>query len=149
MRKRLIKISLLLLPAVLIAAVSCNSGGKKPKDAGEAVLSVSDTASIAFDEYEHDFGKVIAGEKVAFTFTYENKGSAPLVISQAITTCGCTVSKYSRKPVAPGGRGTIEVIFDSSGRNGRQTKTITVMSNATKSPVLLRITGEVKNDNNN
>jgi hypothetical protein len=147
MKTKLFILSFLFF-ALLLSVVSCNSGtGRSQNSSGDA-LNSSDTACILFNEYEHDFGKVTEGEKIAYTFTYENKGNAPLVISQATTTCGCTVSKYSRKPVQPGDNGTIEVIFDSSGRNGRQTKTITVRSNATKPLVLLKITGEVLNNNN-
>jgi hypothetical protein len=91
----------------------------------------------------------VAGEKVAYIFTFENRGTGPLVISSASTSCGCTVSKYNTKPIAPGGKGSLEVTFDSSGRNGKQTKTITVRSNATKSVVLIRLTGEVLSGNNN
>jgi hypothetical protein len=149
MNNRSIQIFLFPLLTSLFIAVSCNNGSKKQTAGTETAVNASDTASIVFTEYEHDFGKVEAGEKVAYTFTYENKGNAPLVISQATTTCGCTVSKYSRKPVPPGGKGTIEVIFDSSGRNGKQAKIITVRSNATKPLVLIRITGEVTNNNNN
>jgi Protein of unknown function (DUF1573) len=122
---------------------SCGNAGGTGKTGLPASVSQCDTASIFFNEYEHDFGKVTAGEKTAYVFTFENRGNAPLVISSATPSCGCTVSKYSKKPVAPGGTGSIEVIFDSSGRNGRQTKTITVMSNATKPVVMIRITGEV------
>jgi hypothetical protein len=144
MKSRSLLIFLCLLLPTLLTTVSCSSDGKKQVRAGEETLSPSDTASIVFTEYEHDFGKVIAGEKVAYTFSFKNRGNAPLVISQATTTCGCTVSKYSRKPVPPGGSGTIEVIFDSSGRN-----VVTVKSNATRSLVIIRITGEVINTNNN
>jgi hypothetical protein len=149
MKRKSVPISLFLLAAVLLASVSCNRGNRKTTEPAPAGLSASDTATIMFTEYEHDFGKVIQGEKVAFIFTYENRGNAPLVISSASTSCGCTVSKYSRKPVPPGGIGTMEVEFDSSGRNGKQSKVITVRSNATKPIVLLRITGEVINDSNN
>ena len=149
MNRRSFQIYLFLLLSAFLTAVSCNGGNKKSTDGGAEVLSASDTASISFSEYEHDFGKVTQGEKVATIFTFENKGNAPLVITSASTSCGCTVSKYSRKPVPAGGKGTMEVEFDSSGRNGKQTKIITVKSNATKPFVLLRITGEVINDNNN
>jgi len=149
MKSRSLTLISILLPLTILVTVSCNSGGKKSTGDVEVSLSSSDTASIAFTEIEHDFGKVDAGEKVAYTFSYKNKGNAPLVISYVSTTCGCTASKYSRKPVPPGGSGTIEVIFDSEGRNGRQSKVITVRSNATKSTVLLKITGEVLNTSNN
>ena len=156
MKNRFYSTGILRTCAVLIIAAltaslllfSCNNG----QGSGRSYIvssSPGDTASIFFTEYEHDFGKVISGEKVASLFTFENRGSWPLVISSAITSCGCTVSKYSAKPIAPGEKGTLEVIFDSEGRAGRQTKTITVRSNATKPVVLLRITGEVLIDKNN
>jgi len=124
---------------------SCSAGsgtgiGKK----AENTLSVeSDTAGIEFSEYEHDFGKIVSGEKVAVIFTFRNTGKAPLIINSVSTSCGCTVSKYSTKPVAPGETGTIEVVFDSSGYNGAQRKTITVRSNASRQYVLLQIRAEV------
>ena len=39
--------------------------------------------------------------------------------------------------------GNLEVVFDTSGRSGMQTKTITVKSNAQTPVVLLKITAEV------
>jgi hypothetical protein len=139
-------INTLYILVAIILLYSCknsSSGRSSPNIAG------SDTAIISFSEYEHDFGKLVEGEKVACTFTFENKGKGPLVISSVASSCGCTVPKYDTKPIPGGGTGIVEVVFDSSGRKGRQTKTITVNSNASKSIVLLRITGEVISSTNN
>ena len=126
----------IIASAVLL---SCGSRGRK----SQAEAGPNDTASIYFAEYEYNFGKVVAGEKVSHIFTFGNRGTGPLVISSASTTCGCTISKYDTKPIAPGGKGSLEVTFDSSGKNGNQTKIIIVRSNATKPVVLVRLTGEV------
>jgi hypothetical protein len=101
------------------------------------------TAIITFTSPEHDFGKVGAGEKVGCIFSYTNTGDADLVITSASASCGCTVPKYDKKPVPPGGSGTIEVVFDTSGREGMQTKTVVVQSNAENNLVILRILAEV------
>jgi hypothetical protein len=101
------------------------------------------TVKIVFREYEHDFGKVIEGEKVGWVFKFENRGTSNLIIASATTSCGCTVPEYDAKPIEPGGTGNLEVVFDTSGRNGKQTKTITVKSNAKTPVVLLKITAEV------
>jgi hypothetical protein len=90
---------------------------------------------------------VAEGEKISHTFIFDNKGTANLIISSASTTCGCTVPKYDRKPIPPGGCGSLEVVFNTSGRSGMQTKTITVKSNASTPVVLLKITAEVINSN--
>jgi hypothetical protein len=111
--------------------------------------SNSENVKIIFKEYEHDFGKVAEGEKIACLFNFENKGTENLVIYSASASCGCTVPKYDSKPVSPGGNGNLEVVFDTSGRNGLQTKTITVKSNASVPVVLLKITAEVIPNINN
>jgi hypothetical protein len=54
------------------------------------------------------------------------------------------VPKFSKKPVPPGEGGTIEVIFDTSGREGIQTKTVVVQSNAENNLVILRIMADVE-----
>jgi hypothetical protein len=90
---------------------------------------------------------VKAGEKVGCIFSYTNTGDADLVIASASASCGCTVPKYDKKPVPPGGSGTIEVVFDTSGREGVQAKTVVVQSNAENNIVILRIIADVtKND---
>ena len=142
--KRSIQIYPIWFLLVLSASViSCNNGGKAISKLESYQGSISDTARISFKEYEHNFGKITAGEKVAYIFTFENTGTGPLVISSATTSCGCTVSKYDKKPVPPGKSGIIEVVFNSSGYEGIQTKTVTIKSNASKPIVLLKITGEV------
>jgi len=101
------------------------------------------TPVITFVNVTHDFGTIDEGEKVACVFKFSNTGDADLVLTSVLTSCGCTVSKFSKKPIPPGGSGTIEITYDSTDRNGMQTKTITVQSNAKKKIMILRITAEV------
>lgn len=77
----------------------------------------------------HDFGNITEGTKAKYTFTFVNKGNEPAVITNATASCGCTVPSYSKEPVMAGKEGTITAIFDSSGKNGNQTKTITIVTN--------------------
>jgi hypothetical protein len=135
---RIIVLSLVIITLLL------SQCGNAVKNNG-SVLSGRDTGTvkIVFREYEHDFGKVTEGEKVSCVFNFENQGTSDLVITSATTSCGCTVPEYDSKPIAPGKTGKLEVVFDTSGRNGMQTKTITVKSNAVTPVVLLKITAEV------
>ncbi len=130
---------------VLLAVAVGSCSGSNGSNAGDALLQKSDTSHpvLVFRNYSHDFGKVYEGEKVGYVFSFENKGSGSLVITSANASCGCTVPKYDSKPVPPGESGTLEVVFDTSGRSGKQTKSITVASNASKPVVLLQITAEV------
>lgn len=133
----------LVLIAVLLAACS----GRTSQSAENSSVSDTGKAVITFTEYEHQFGKVKEGEKIGCIFTFENTGSSDLVIIAATTTCGCTVPEYDRKPVSPGEKGKMEVVFDTSGRNGIQSKIITVRSNATTPVVMLKITADIITSN--
>lgn len=104
----------------------------------------SGTPQINFESYEHNFGTIAQGEKVSYTFKYRNIGDGALQITDVTTSCGCTASKYSTEPVKPGESGTVEVIFDSYGREGKQLKSANVWTNCGEKPVKLQIFAEVK-----
>lgn len=133
-----------LICSVITMLVSGCGGGPAVNSGSSAQKSGSTgTSDLIFREYQHDFGKVAEGEKLSYTFIFDNKGTSDLIISSVTTTCGCTIPKYDKKPVAPGAGGSIEVVFDTSGRSGTQTKIITVKSNASIPVVLIKITAEV------
>jgi hypothetical protein len=143
------KKGLSLLTGVLVITILVGCGGKKGKEAAGENLQGADTgkAIITFTEYDHNFGMVKEGEKVGCIFTFTNTGTSDLVIKSASTSCGCTVPKYSRKPVHPGESGTLEVVFNTSGINGYQIKSISVNSNAITPVVVLLIKAEVTYSN--
>jgi hypothetical protein len=134
-------ILLLSLVMVSLSVMQCRNDGRR--NASGTVTGDTGKAKIVFREYEHSFGKVAEGEKVSHVFKFDNAGTAGLVIASALTTCGCTVPEYDTKPIPPGGSGNLKVVFDTSGKEGMQTKTITVKSNAVKPVVILKITAEV------
>ncbi len=140
---------IIILSLVLLALTTSYCGSRTGNNSMRSSSSASSagTSEIVFREYQHDFGKVAEGEKVSYTFKFENKGTADIVISSTTTTCGCTVSEYDKKPIPAGDNGNIEVVFDTAGRNGMQTKIITVMSNALTPVVFLKITAEVVTNN--
>ena len=102
-------------------------------------------AEIVFDKSVQNFGTFTEDNPVqTCTFTFKNTGKAPLVIIQAIATCGCTVPTYTDKPVPPGGTGIIEVTYNGKGRYpGHFKKVITVNTNAKQRLVRLAIEGEM------
>ncbi len=137
-----------ILAAVVAAGLLTGSCGRSTQGAGKnAPADTTGTAVLTFSTPEDDFGKVRAGEKVGCIFSYTNTGDADLVIASASASCGCTVPKFDKKPVPPGGSGTIEVVFDTSGREGVQAKTVVVQSNAENNIVILRIIADVTKNN--
>ena len=136
--------NIVIITLILIALLASNCGNNNGKNGVASGLKQSDTGNVrlVFKEYEHDFGKVSEGEKIAYIFTFQNKGTGNLIINSA-ASCGCTVPKYDSKPIPSGGNGNLEVVFDTSGKNGMVTKTVTVKSNASIPVILLKITADV------
>ena len=87
-------------------------------------------ASMAFDKQEQSFGVITTGEIIERNFDFTNKGSVPLIIYDASSSCGCTIPEYPKEPIMPGERGTIKVTYDSKGKIGTQDKAITLKTNA-------------------
>lgn len=100
-------------------------------------------AEIEFKEETIDYGTVTKGSDGLRVFHFTNTGDAPLIITDVKSSCGCTIPKKPKGPIAPGESGTIEVKYDTN-RVGPIRKTVTVLSNASKSMVPLKIKGEVK-----
>ena len=89
-----------------------------------------------------DYGTIDKGANGVRDFVFTNTGDAPLIISNVKSTCGCTIPKKPEKPIEPGDEGQIEVNYDTS-RVGIFRKAVTVNSNAKTATVILRIMGEV------
>ena len=100
-------------------------------------------AEIKFDKLTHDFGTFSEKDPVVTCiFTYTNVGELPLIINQAVASCGCTVPAYTKEPIAPGKTGEIKVTYNGKGKfPGHFSKTITVRSNAKTEIVRLNIEG--------
>lgn len=107
------------------------------------VASVQAQGVLKFNKEVHDFGKVSEGPLATYSYEVTNTGTAPVVISNAAASCGCTTPEWSKDPIMPGAKSTIKVGYNTSGRPGAFTKTITVTSNAENATVILTIKGEV------
>ena len=107
----------LLLIAVVaaMAFTSCkDNAAEKVKaenveDAAERDAQAVVYPEITFEETEHDFGTIDQGTAVDHTFKFTNTGKAPLVITNATSSCGCTVPTWTREPIAPGETGEMLV----------------------------------------
>ena len=98
---------------------------------------------MEFEQTRHDFGMMVQGEKLSYTFKFKNTGGSDLIISDASSTCGCTIPDFSKAPVKSGDEGKVEVIFNSAGKTGTVSKTVRLLTNAQPNTVELEITAEV------
>lgn len=103
---------------------------------------------MTFEEQEHDFGTIAKGTTVEHKFKFTNTGKAPLVITNATATCGCTTPDVPKnESIAPGETREMTVKFDGSGQ-GQVTKTVTISANTEKGTEQIRIKAFVEADAN-
>ena len=103
-------------------------------------------AQIKFDKTTHQFGTFSESNPVvSCEFTYTNVGEKPLVINQALASCGCTVPEYTKDPVKPGEKGVIKVTYNGTGKfPGHFKKSITVRTNGKIEMTRLYIEGTME-----
>lgn len=106
------------------------------------LMAQEKVAKIEFKTEVIDYGTIEKGSNGVRVFEFTNTGDAPLIISSVRSTCGCTVPKKPEAPIMPGETGEIEVKYDTNRVNPIR-KTITVISNADRSTVALKIKGKV------
>lgn len=99
-------------------------------------------AEMTFETEVIDYGTIPQNADGVRTFTFTNTGSAPLIISNAKGSCGCTVPTWPKEPINPGQTGEIKVKY-ATNRLGPINKSVTVNSNAATPVKVLRIKGNV------
>lgn len=100
-------------------------------------------ADIKFDKTSHNFGTFSEDDPVVTcVFKFTNTGTAPLIIHQAVPSCGCTVPTYTKEPIKPGESGKLEIRYNGAGKfPGHFKKSITVRTNGKTKMVRLYVEG--------
>jgi archaellum component FlaG (FlaF/FlaG flagellin family) len=109
----------------------------------QAPASDNKVAEIKFDKETHDFGAIPQGTPATYEFVFKNTGKTPLIITNASASCGCTTPDWTREPIKPGKTGTVKATYNAASP-GPFTKSVTVVSNAKNSTVILYLKGDVK-----
>lgn len=108
-------------------------------------------AKIQFDKLTYNFGSFSESQPVQkCTFTFTNTGDKPLIINQAVASCGCTVPQYTKTPVKPGEKGSITITYNGKGKfPGHFKKTVTVRTNGVPEMTRLYIEGVMNEETKN
>ena len=123
--------------------VSANSVNNP--NTADAPKEMGDLPKMEFERgTKYDFGHAQTGEVLVNTFYFKNTGKSDLIISDVSTSCGCTVSDYTDKPIRSGEEGVVTLTFDSKGRTGHQTKRATVLTNCQPNRIVLTITADLE-----
>jgi hypothetical protein len=103
----------------------------------------SKAQKIKLKKQKYNFGFVHEGEIVSMKFELTNVGSEPLIITDYKVECGCTVMEKPKNAILPNEHYSLLVTFDTHEKYDRQDRTVTVISNATNSPTIIRFKGVV------
>lgn len=111
-----------------------------------AVAQTEDGAEIKFDKTVFSFGKFSEADPVQkAVFPFTNVGTRPLIIHQAVASCGCTVPSYTKKPILPGQKGEVVVTYNGRGKfPGHFKKTVTIRTNGVIEMTRLYIDGNME-----
>ena len=109
----------------------------------QAAPAATDGPIISVEATEIDYGTVAQDSEPYRTFKIKNTGNAPLLITNARGSCGCTVPERSdwTPPIAPGETRDLRVRYDTH-RIGQFRKRVTLTTNAGE-PTVLTIKGKV------
>lgn len=136
---------LMLAAIVAIGFTSCkNKASDKVKDENMAQSANQDAKKgqfpkMDFEESSFDFGTINEGDVVKHAFKFTNTGDAPLKISDAVGSCGCTVPTPPKDPIAAGDSGEIMVRFNSTGKHESQLKSVRLTTNTKNGTEMLKI----------
>lgn len=100
--------------------------------------------AMNFADMNHDFGNIQQDSKNTKVFVFTNTGDEPLIIETAKGSCGCTVPKFPKEPIAPGETGEIEVVYSPGKQQGAQNKKITITANTDPVNTVLNISATVE-----
>jgi hypothetical protein len=147
--KKLITLSIALLAFTYTNAqetTKITKTTKKTTTKTTVALPKVEGAGMVFASETIDYGTIAHNADGKREFVFTNNGNKPLIITNAVGSCGCTVPTFPKEPIAPGAKAVIGVKY-ATDRVGVFTKTVTITSNAEGNPSkLLTIKGTVLGD---
>lgn len=99
-------------------------------------------AAVQWETTAHDFGTIRQHAPRSATFAFTNQSSEPVLITQAVGSCGCTIADYTKKAIAPGERGVVRATYNAA-QLGTFAKTVSVTLSSGEQAQVLRIRGTV------
>lgn len=127
---------------IIAAFITLNAFAQEPAKDKDLLVNNDAKPHIKFETMVIDFGKIKKDKPVEKDFAFVNSGNAPLIITSAHPSCGCTTPHAPTEAILSGRKGVITAGYNAK-NPGQFTKTITVSSNAVESNVVLTIKGEV------
>jgi hypothetical protein len=130
------KMTITFFSCLLLLTAACAQENSTDKN--------SKSAKIKFAETIHDYGEIELNGDGTCEFKFTNEGLETLILSNVRSSCGCTIPAWPKDPIKKGEDAVIKVKYNTS-RAGSFNKSITVYSNGSVEPIILKIKGTVIN----
>lgn len=99
---------------------------------------------LSFSPSEHNFGVIHETEgKISHTFTGVNRSDNPIIVLDIVTSCGCTIPEFSKKPILKGEAFEVKVVYDPEHQFGTFSRNLSIFSVEREKIAILRIIGSV------
>jgi Protein of unknown function (DUF1573) len=131
----------LLIAFAAIGFAACS--GKSDKNETATIIDKMPKMDFGKDSTAYDFGELKEGQIVEHQFKFTNTGEFPLIINDVRASCGCTIPEWPKEPIKPGTSDKILVRFNTKGKAGPQSKTVTITANTNPSYTTIQFSAVV------
>jgi hypothetical protein len=87
-------------------------------------------AGLSFEKTRLDLNVAPGTKALDASYAFTNTGSNPVKVLDILSSCGCTVPELTQRNYGPGEAGVLKVKFEIGDRQGLQSKTITLRTDA-------------------
>ena len=110
------RIQIFVVASVLLVC-SCESATSKIGSNSRSNLEVHE--ALVVTPTDVNIGTVVAGKILTAEFSVVNNGTVPVRNLSVVTGCGCINSELSSGTLAGGGKASIKLKIDSTGKRGK------------------------------
>lgn len=88
--------------------------------------------------YMHDFGRIVQGKPVNYTFQIANRGQSAIRVSDVRVSCGCTTPEWTKEVILPGKTAEIKVGYNAQAEGPFEKNITLIYDNGEVTELLIR-----------
>ena len=113
------------LIALLVTGASLLSFSPVENAVVNTSTTISNPTLVKWKTESVNLGEITQGKPVTIEFEFTNTSDAPVIVTNAQASCGCTVTDYPKEPILPGKSAKITATYNAAAK-GVFTKNVTV-----------------------
>jgi Protein of unknown function (DUF1573) len=115
-----------LIALFILGASLTSFSNAEPRQQGDRYqVKTAHPRVIKWKSESVDLGEIPANKPVTIEFEFTNESDAPVIVTNAQASCGCTVAAYPKEPILAEKKAIITATYNAAAK-GAFTKTITV-----------------------